>query len=483
MLFLVASAGLLHAEDLTLQDALDRALRANLELRQDQVELEQVRHYVAQLRAAWDPELVGGASTGGSTSLTNSVLENEGADLEAIRYGTQSWTLGVEQDLPTGGSTSLQWTETRSTSDSPGQVLSSYVRDGAWWSVSQPVLSGAGLLPGRSSLRQAGRDLDQQELSYRASVESLVVDVAGAYWTLVAARETVQLARRSLDISMDQLADTRERRAEGFAALGDVLQVERAVGVARQALVVAEAELQASEEDLRRLLGMPLASPGELIPVDRPRVPELVLEADHVLARAREANAAWRWQQLELQATEDAWRVTRNSALPSVDVSGGVGWSGLAAGSAAARGQVLSFSYPAWSLSVDVSVPVGGRAGRRQVERAWLEVQQVRLATEAAAQDLELDVRAAIRDLERDRARVELAHRTVEAAEAALAADQELLRDGRGSTRDVVRSLESLDAALAARLEAEIDFQQSLFEVYRVEGVLLDTLGIAPPAP
>ena len=83
-------------------------------------------------------------------------------------------------------------------------------------------------------------------------------------------------------------------------------------------------------------------------------------------------------------------------------------------------------------------------------------------------------VENAVRAVRRDRSRVALAEQTVEAARAALAADQELLQEGKGSTRDAIRSLENLDAAQLERLRAQIDLQTSLFELGRIEGRLVD---------
>jgi outer membrane protein TolC len=130
--------------------------------------------------------------------------------------------------------------------------------------------------------------------------------------------------------------------------------------------------------------------------------------------------------------------------------------------------------YPSWAVGLDLSVPLPARSPRATASRARLAEESALLGLEAAEQDLVMRVENAVRAVRRDRSRVALAEQTVEAARAALAADQELLQEGKGSTRDAIRSLENLDAAQLERLRAQIDLQTSLFELGRIEGSLVD---------
>jgi outer membrane protein TolC len=97
-----------------------------------------------------------------------------------------------------------------------------------------------------------------------------------------------------------------------------------------------------------------------------------------------------------------------------------------------------------------------------------LEISQVMVTMGQVAQAVDAVVR--------DRARVDLATATLAAAEAGLAADQELYREGRGSTRDVVRSLEVLEEAQVGRLAAEIDLQAAWLALARLRGRVLEEM-------
>ena len=71
-----------------------------------------------------------------------------------------------------------------------------------------------------------------------------------------------------------------------------------------------------------------------------------------------------------------------------------------------------------------------------------------------------------------------LAEQTLRAAQLALEADRELLAEGKGSTRDIIRSLEALSEAQVGRLAAEIDLQSSMMGLLKLEGTLLESVGL-----
>lgn len=468
------TSALPEAEALPFSRALAEALRANPELGQARLRREGAEWDVVSAAGAFDPGLGIGVDRSASRSPTNSAVDGS----ESITTESAGWSTSLSQPLPTGGAVGLGWTETRSSSDSDNSVLATSVSDTAWLTVSQPLLDGLGPAVALQGVRGARRGLRRAELTWRDAVEGLVVDVSGAYWGLRGALQRQELARRSQELAEEELAQTLERQAEGFAGSGDVLQVERVVGSARQRVVVADAAVEEAQDRLARLLGRPLLEDPRFRPTDEPAADIAAADPDAALARARGGNVAWLQARLDAEAAEDALRMARNEALPELDLSGSVGWSGLAADSEDARAEVFGGENRSWALGADLSVDLPAREARAGRSQARLERDQALLALQAAEEDLVMSVQDAVRDVVRDESRVGLAEQTVEAARKALDADRELLREGRGSTRDVVISLESLDEAQVGLLEARIDLEASLLRLARVEGRLLQVVGV-----
>jgi outer membrane protein len=455
-------------EPLRLDEALEEALAANLELRQAGVALGMSEQALVRARSTFDPSL----SLTVGTSATNRPNNDQFVGQDVLRTASGSWSAAVTQALPTGATATIGWWETTLSSNAQDVIQGDTVSDALSVSLRQPLLRGAG--PAALwDLVDAKRGWTDAELQWRAAVEQTILDVSGGYWRLVSARASLDLAVRSREIAEQSLQDAQERFTEGFAGSGDVHQVERALGGARQGEVVARAEVEAAEMALRRLLGRDVATGPPLELVDQPSRPEVLPGTEEVLALAREGNAQWLRDQVAFERAQIGLRQARNGTLPDLAVTAGFGQSGLAATAADARQQALGGAFNDWDLGASVSVPLPGRAMRADLSSARLTAASARLALDAAEQDLVLRVRAAVRQVERDRLRVGLAADTVRFARLALEADQELLREGKGSMRNVVESLEALDRETAAELVALIDLQRSLLELKRVAGTLV----------
>ncbi|MCB9794034.1 MAG: TolC family protein [Alphaproteobacteria bacterium] len=458
------------AEDLSLVDAVDRALLHNLEQRSARLSEESAE---ASVRSAvggyYDPRLSVGSNLSSSRAPTNNVLDGV-SDLVTSSSGVNTQ---LYQALPGGGGVALRYNELSYSSNSATQASDQIVSDSLSLSVSQPLLDGAGPAA-HYSQRAARLNLSEQQLSVRAQTEGLVIEVANAYWRLVSAERSLEFARVSVRNTEQQLSDIRERFDEGFAGTGEVRQVEVAVGVARQGEVVAEAELAAARQRLGRLMGVPIAELPELDPSDLPQPPAQVPELEAAMELALALNTSWRRQQLRYEQSRLSLAASRNSALPSLGVSGYVGASGLGESPAEARAVLASRAYQDVGVSADLSVALPARVDRATLTQARLSMDQAELALEAAQEDLRLEVEAALRAVERDLLRVQLAEVTLAAASASLAAEQELFTEGKGTTRDLVQTREALEQAQLSLLRAQIDLQGSSLSLDRAQGTLLD---------
>lgn len=451
---------------LHLDDALEEAMRQNLELRQQAIALDLTERSFVKARSVFDPTL----NLTTSTAANNSPNNDQFVGQDLLRTSSAAWSAGLSQYLPTGGTASVSWSESQLSSNAQDVIAEDTVSERLMFSLSQPLLRGSGGLWGVKGARLA---LDDAELRYRAAVEQAVIDVSDRYWRLVSAKMSLDLAIRSREIAEQSVRETKERFEEGFAGSGDVHQVERALGTAQQTEIFARAEVEAADLTLRRLLGRDVRTSEPLDPVDRPVIPDQLPAFEQVLELAQASNAQWLRDQLLYDQAGLALRQTRNQALPDLRVSGGIGLSALANTASESRDVLVGGRFNDWSVGASMSVPLPGRALAADLAVARLQKESAALDLEAAEQDLALRVQAAVRQVDRDRARVGLAGDTVRFAELALEADQELLREGKGATRNVVTSLEALNQATASEMSAQIDLQRSLLELQRVAGTLV----------
>ncbi len=452
-------------QPLTLEEALSRALQDNLELQSQRHENTIAKLGLEEARAGFDPQLTAGARTGGSRTPTNNVIDGN----NVVTSTSGSWNAGLSSALPTGGSASVDLSEFSSSSDSANAAAAQFTTDNLSVNLRQPLLRGA-FMGELNALRDAHLTVLEQELQWRQQVEELTLNVSDAYWGLVSARQGRELAERAVELAERQLTETEERRAAGFAGSGDVLQVQVAVGQARRVAVDATANQEAAEARLARVLGVPLTEGAQLQPTDRPVLPDGAPPREALLEGALSQNAGYLIAGIQHDRSIRSVRRARNAALPDLSVDGSAGWSAGATDAADARSDLIASPSPSWGVGVSVGLPLFMRDAKAQYGVAKLRKDQAALALEAAKQDLILGVDAALREVIRDRASLEVAEQTLEHAQLSLEAQRELLSEGRGSTRDVVDSLESLRAAEASKLQAEIACQSSLMRALRVAG-------------
>lgn len=468
------------AEPLTLASALERAVEDNLEIQEQRHNNALAQLRLAQARSVFVPSATASTQLSSAQTPTNNAFD--GATL-VVTSSSQSVSVGLSQVLPTGGSLSTSYTESVSTSDSANAASAQFVSTRTDLSLSQPVLRGAGLWIGTAVLSDAQLEISAQRLAWRRALEQLVIEVGDAYWGLVAARRSRDLSEHTVSLAEEQLSQTLERQREGFAGSGDVLQVQISVGQAQLQRVEARAAEVSAQARLARVIGHPVAESASLDPTEEPEVLAEPPDRDVLLQRAQEDNVDLLLAKIEHTRSVRAARRASNEALPDLSVDASFGWSSGAERAPLARLRLIGVPSPSWGVGVQAGLPLSTRALRSELGIAKLQLQQAELRLHAAQEDLVLAVDDALRTIARDRAGLEVANQTLDHAHRSLAAQRELLSEGRGSTRDVVDALDALRSAEASRLSAEIACQQSLLRAHQVSGSLLTRAGLSLDEP
>ena len=213
---------------------------------------------------------------------------------------------------------------------------------------------------------------DIAELDRITTINTLTLDVAAQYYSALAAREGVEVARTALEANEGQLGLTQRLFEVGEAPVADVARWRSEVAGSKQRLVVAEGNYELARRRLARLAGVPaigaLTTPAP-IPAPRGDDQQLLQEAIN--------------QRLEM--------VTLNNQLEAaglmVKVERGAFYPELEAGLQYLQ-QKAEFPSDSWaSLFLTLRVPIynGGltkarvvkaKADVREVE--WLQVQVTR---------------------------------------------------------------------------------------------------------
>lgn len=439
------------ADGLSLSQALSQALTHHPDLIASELSLDAAEAGADLARAAWDPALSAGA--GLSSGESQSYLAGALTSTES-----QGWTadLGLQGELPTGTALSvradLAQDSSTTTSALSGGVAqeTSTVAASVGLSASQDLL--ALLRPSASAIavRQAREAASQAQLSLLAARQSALAEVATAWWTWDTATRAVDVARRAVDDALALEQVTAAQVEEGLTEPVELHRVAAERLAAQIALQVQQDEADADRDTLLLLIG---EAPGaEVQPqgdVTLPPLEATALAPHLALAQAQSPSLAL--AALQVDAAEAAARDVRWDRLPSLTLSGSAGLASLDSDAGAAlRALGGDSAFPSLGADLQLTVPLGGRAGAARQARAEAELSSKTILFKHQEQTLEADLRAALRAVVSDAQRVALSEARLEVARLTEQGEQARVDEG-------TRRLQQLLDATHARQDAEVD--------------------------
>ena len=473
---------------LTLDDAVRRAVDHNPDLAIVRLDTEVEAARIGETRGAYTP--VFSTSFGRSRTVTpptNILLGNTGVDV-------QDWfsTTGVRQHLPWGSGTwSVSWDAARTTTNNPITSLDPNLQSGIQLAFSQPLLKDRRIDEARAQYVIAKRNQGISELRFRESAAQTVAAVKRAYWTLKATVANVGVQQRSLELAQELARQNRIRVDAGQLPPLDLVQAEAEVAQRRENLIQAKASAEDAEDRLRRLM----MDPGDggfwsvrLDPVDEPSAIGEAPDVDAAIARALDGRLDLARAGRDLENVKTNIEYLDNQRLPDVRLETSYGASGIGGtqiqraggfpgvvtgtrdrGFADALGQAFTPDYPTWSLGVTVSYPIGRSYEEASAARAKVERQQAA----ARIASLRLEIVESVRQFAR---RVRSAAERVEASRAGAALAEQRFNDesrrygvGLSTTFLVTQAQRDLLQAQVSVLQTMLDYQSAIVDFETVQ--------------
>jgi outer membrane protein len=312
----------------------------------------------------------------------------------------------------------------------------------------------------RARYRGAKVVADSADAGHEAAMDAAALTAATAY--LRALRAGANVAARAADSSSaSQLVGiARDVLAAGVGVGLDVTRAEAQLAGVRTQLAAARNEQRQAELALRRALGVALTAPIVL-------TDSLHISPDAAPAESEAIATALRWRP-ELRAAAagaEAARLARRAAsaarLPTVGAFVDQGYT------SASYAHLLR----TYSFGVQLSLPLfeGGRAESRiDEQQAVVRAAELRLAD--VTDQLSLEVRSALLDLNSATEQVALARERLRLAEAEVTQAQERFSAGVAGNADVITALLALTTSRAQLIDAETSLRYSQVSLARAEG-------------
>ena len=498
---------------LTIDEAVRRAIDHNPDLAVVRLGIDVETSRVSGSRSAFAPVF---SSTIGWSSFA---VAPESSLLGSTPIETGDWfvSAGFRQRLRAGGgSWSVLWDAARTSTDSPFSSFDPAMQSGLLVAFSQPLFRDRTTDAARHQYVIAQKNLATSTLRFRESVVQTVAAVKHAYWTLKAAAANVTLQQRSLELAEELVRQNRARVEVGQTPPLDLVQAEAEVAQRRESLIDADATARDAEDRLRRWIMDPADTAfwaARLEPVSEPASAASTPDVEAAIAGALGGRYDLARARTDLDTADTQVSFFRNQRLPDLRLEasyrgGGAGGAQLLRsgpfpgqvtgvvnrGFGDVLGQLFSHEYPAWSVGVTASYPIGQSADDASLARVEIERRQA--AARLASLQLEIaeGVRRAARQVQSTAERIEAARAGETLADQRLDVERKRFEAGLSTTFLVTQAQRDLLQAQVRRLQATLDHQAALVNFEAVQlaspeggGTLAlrgpDIVVLSPPQP
>jgi len=418
-------------------------------------------------------------SAGGANVVTNGSFSTQGGIAQQLRFGGASYQLSLD------GS--------RGTTTASGQPFNPQLGSNLSAVYTQPLLRNFRIDTFRQQLALSQNLAAQADIQLQQRVTQTSRNVRAAYYNLIGAIAGLDVAQQSLDVARTSLKNNQTRVEVGTMAQIDIVQAEAEVAANEESVIVAQAQIETAQDQLRALVMNPSQPDfwtARFTPSEQPVVAQQVINVDAAIKTALQNRTDIRDFKKNMESTDINLQYARNQKLPAVDLTARYGLTGLAGtqfqygrnedGSSVLLGQssrafsdalrdVFANDFRTWSFGVNVSYPIGTSNADAAFAQAKLQKQQEQTTLANIEMAITNEVRQAGREVNTNLRRIDATRRARELAQQRLDADNKRFSVGLASTFEVLQSQRDLSRAKTNELRATIDYNRSLVDFEAVQ--------------
>ena len=476
---------------LSIDEAVQLALQQNLGIQSERLNPQLQDYTIAQALSNYTPIVGGGFNWLKQNSPPSSFLSGGSETITDERFGGQAQ---YAQLFPWGTNAAVSFDSNRATTNNIFNSFNPTLIGNLDLTVTQPLLRNFRYDTIKQQIFVGRKNREVADVDLQQSIALTTRTVKNAYWDYVYSINSLQVSRQSLDLAQESLRNTRSRVEIGTLAPIDVVQAESEVASREEAVILAEAAIGQSEDQLRSIIFDPKTpdfwtmslqptdtAPFQLQAVDVPAAVSRALaeRTDLITARKR------------LEITDYNVKYFKNQTLPNLDLrfdynSTGLGGTQLIRdpdspvfpppiiGEAQRTysdllGDVFSNAFPTYAVSLNVTYPIGRSNADASLARTKIE----RTQSDILLRQLELlvtqQVRDAARQLVANSKRVNATSAARVLAERRLEAEEKKFEAGMSTSFEVFQAQRDLAQARSNELRAVLDYNKSQVDFETVQ--------------
>lgn len=468
-----AGPALAAERSLSLKEAIQQALKANLGLQIERLQPEISKQALLFQQAQYGLKAGADARVNQSISPTSTSFISGASVINQFR---QDYDLFLEQSFATGGNLRLSFNNGILSTNSTRVDVNPAITPQISLDLRHPLLRNT--FNGLRQLEISENGLSQSVWTLKQQAINTVAEVQDAYWSLVLYRERLRVLEQSLSILQDLLKMNQEKEKAGFMSRIDNLQTEARIASLQANLLDARRNVENTEDRLKQQLN-PNADPAlnwdaDLVPADQPAFEVYQVDLEQSYSTALEARPDYQVQLLELANAELREETAAQNTLPQLDFTGSSGLQSLDSNYFGALGKLFSFQTYSLSVGLSYEMPVIGNPYAATHEQTVLQQQQQELRLDQTRLQIRRDLRQAIRNLDMTARQVEATRIAKRLAEEQLKAQTEKLNLGLTTNFQVLQFQTDFVNASLDEVNAIVQYTQAINQLQQFEGTLLE---------
>ncbi|MAG30788.1 MAG: hypothetical protein CL908_07860 [Deltaproteobacteria bacterium] len=419
-----------------------------------------------------------------------------GSGVEVNRQRIKGGGAGIDQLIPYVGATlSLRYESSATATRREAFSLSDQFDSSLFFRANVPLARNLIWSEAWTQVKTAKIGYEGSLDDFRAALMDTVQTAVNSYWNLVAARDQVRVAQKSLETARALLDQTKTEYEVGVVSRVEVVESEAGVADREFDVIrVANDYRNAQDELIDTVLGRELAAMTDLhfAPTEDPEAFELrKVDVQRAVNTAFRMRPVLRKARLDIEQDELELKFAKNQRLPQFDVDLGFGYVGMSGEPNPRYAGVPSEFLGPFDQSTDdffnnagsdnysvkgtFSIPFPNTTARKRVNKSEFELRRSKTQQIRQEQEIVLQVRKAARTLLASAQGIQAAERRRLAAEEQLRAERIRLEHGESTPFEVLQRESDLVEAESQKINALQTYRAAEVGLERAQGTILDT--------
>lgn len=415
--------------------------------------------------------------------------------IEALANYTQSFPLGTN--------VTVNYIGQRYANNSPYEAINPTLYSNFQLILTQQLLAGFGLSTNERYMHIAKKNLQINDLAFRAQVIATITQVENIYWDLVNAYEDEQVKERSLAFAQQTLQDDKKQLQLNAIPAMQVMKDESGVATSEGDLTIARATLRLNELLMKNAITKtddPFIDEMAVIPLDRsgPPNPNAAQSIDVLIAEAEKNRPDVTEDEIAMQVAKMSLNSIKSELLPTLNVYGfyeGAGIAGpknpdcnlspeqctsaLPTGFGSMFQNTFNYSSPEYQFGMNLQINLRNRVAKADQFRAALEYRQKQITFEEQKKTIRFDVRNSLFALQQAQARVDAATKASDLAKRTFEITKQEQKLGAKSSYDTLAAEHDSAIAESALVAAQIAYEKAKVDIDRATGETLERTGVS----